>query len=99
MVNNVVLYDALFDVDNPDGALMTQMTAQVFFVARGEDAVLVPASALRPVDRAGRIAPGGALPATPRAVDPGTSLASARRRSGGGAGRHIEQRDVKVGIW
>src|SRR5262249_38684281 len=30
-VNNVVLYDALFDVDNRDGGLMTQMTAQVFF--------------------------------------------------------------------
>jgi macrolide-specific efflux system membrane fusion protein len=45
--NNVVLYNALFDVPNPDGALMTQMTAQVFFVvAEAKDAVLVPLSAL-----------------------------------------------------
>ncbi len=48
VVNNVVLYDALFDVPNPEGTLMTQMTAQVFFViARAEDVLTVPASALR----------------------------------------------------
>jgi macrolide-specific efflux system membrane fusion protein len=47
IVNNVVLYNALFDVPNPDGALMTQMTAQVFFVvAEAKDAVLVPLNAL-----------------------------------------------------
>ena len=50
VVNNVVLYDALFDVANPDQVLMTQMTAQVFFVASSaRDAVLVPLTALRPV--------------------------------------------------
>jgi len=49
VVNNVVLYDALFDVENPQQALMTQMTAQVFFVAASaKDAVLVPLTALRP---------------------------------------------------
>jgi macrolide-specific efflux system membrane fusion protein len=43
-----VLYNALFDVPNPDGALMTQMTAQVFFVvAEAKDAVLVPFSAVQ----------------------------------------------------
>lgn len=48
VLNNVVLYNAQFDVPNPDGALMTQMTAQVFFVvARAEDAVLVPVSAVQ----------------------------------------------------
>ncbi len=48
IVNNVVLYDALFDVANPDQALMTQMTAQVFFVAAAaSDALLVPRAALR----------------------------------------------------
>lgn len=47
VLNNVVLYNALFDVPNPDGALMTQMTAQVFFVvAEAKDAVLVPLNAL-----------------------------------------------------
>ena len=55
VVNNVVLYDALFDVENPDQMLMTQMTAQVFFVAASaKDAVLVPLAALRSVDSPGR---------------------------------------------
>src|SRR5690554_2061371 len=45
--NNVVLYNAVFDVPNPKGRLMTQMTAQVFFVnARTDDALLVPVTAL-----------------------------------------------------
>lgn len=48
VVNNVVLYNALFEVPNPDGRLMTQMTAQVFFVAaRAENVLTVPASAVR----------------------------------------------------
>jgi macrolide-specific efflux system membrane fusion protein len=58
VVNNVVLFNALFDVANPDGALMPQMTAQVFFVVdRAQDAVLVPVAALRPGE--GRGAAGG----------------------------------------
>ncbi len=49
VTNNVVLYDALFDVPNPDRKLMTQMTAQVFFVlASAKDTVTVPVAALRP---------------------------------------------------
>ena len=48
VVNNVVLYNALFDVPNTDGALMTQMTAQVFFVvAEAKDAAFVPAAAVQ----------------------------------------------------
>jgi macrolide-specific efflux system membrane fusion protein len=63
IVNNVVLYDALFDVPNPSGELMTQMTAQVFFVlASAKGALLVPVSALEPVPATGerRRAKGGA---------------------------------------
>jgi macrolide-specific efflux system membrane fusion protein len=53
-VNNVILYNALFDVENPERALMTQMTAQVFFVAaEAKDAVQVPITALRPVGAGG----------------------------------------------
>lgn len=45
--NNVVLYTALFDVDNEDGRLMNNMTAQVFFVeGRARDVVTVPRSSL-----------------------------------------------------
>jgi membrane fusion protein, macrolide-specific efflux system len=47
VVNNVVLYTALFDVTN-DGALMPQMSAQVFFVrASAHDVVTVPMAAVQ----------------------------------------------------
>jgi len=99
-VNNVVLYDALFAVDNRDAALMTQMTAQVFFVAaEAKNAVVVPVSALRPAS----------TPAAPRrgtrgndaapAVDPRTSLANGpavvRVVASDGS---IASRDVRVGV-
>jgi len=75
VVNNVVLYDALFDVANPDQVLMTQMTAQVFFVASSaKDAVLVPLTALRPVEVEAR-------PRVPRV--PGAGAADGTARSGG----------------
>jgi macrolide-specific efflux system membrane fusion protein len=46
----VVLYTVLFDVDNADGALMPQMSAQVFFVeAAAHDIVLAPLSAMQAV--------------------------------------------------
>ncbi len=45
--SKAVMYTVLFDVDNADGVLMPQMTAQVtFVVARVEDALLVPLTAL-----------------------------------------------------
>jgi membrane fusion protein, macrolide-specific efflux system len=54
-VNNVVLYTALFDVDNTGRELMPQMSAQVFFVQSGAyDVVTVPVSALRYTDRPAR---------------------------------------------
>ena len=49
VVNDVVLYNALIDIDNTDRALMSEMTAQVFFVLdRAEDMPLVPLTALSP---------------------------------------------------
>lgn len=46
--SGVVLYTALFDVDNAAGELRPEMTAQVSFVAaRRDGAVIVPVSALR----------------------------------------------------
>nr|WP_256448771.1 efflux RND transporter periplasmic adaptor subunit [Falsochrobactrum sp. TDYN1] len=45
--NNVVLYFALFDVPNPTGELMINMSAQVYFVLeQADDVLLVPTSAL-----------------------------------------------------
>jgi membrane fusion protein, macrolide-specific efflux system len=99
-VNNVVLYDALFDVDNRDGALMTQMTAQVFFVAaEARGAVLVPVSALRPAKAPGAPRRGPRSTDAAAAVDPRTSLAN-----GPAAVRvvapdgSIAPREVRVGV-
>ncbi len=47
-VNNVVLYNALFDVPNPEGSLLPQMSTQVFFVLeQASNALLVPMAALQ----------------------------------------------------
>jgi membrane fusion protein, macrolide-specific efflux system len=47
LINNVVFYDVLFDVPNPERELNIQMTAQVFIVlARAKDALLIPAAAV-----------------------------------------------------
>ncbi|QAR33461.1 efflux RND transporter periplasmic adaptor subunit [Geovibrio thiophilus] len=51
--NNVVLYNALFDVDNTERNLLPQMTAQVFFItASARDTFLVPVSAVKAVTQA-----------------------------------------------
>lgn len=50
VVNDVVLYQALFDVPNSDGRLLTQMTAQVFFVNASAEGVLqLPLNAVQPL--------------------------------------------------
>jgi macrolide-specific efflux system membrane fusion protein len=55
VLNNVVLYTALFDVANPTRELMPLMSAQVFFVQQGAyDVITVPVGALRFTDRGGR---------------------------------------------
>src|SRR5690606_23152980 len=55
VLNNVVLYNALFDVPNEQRLLMTQMSTQVFFISsQAKDALLIPMSALtfeRPASR------------------------------------------------
>ncbi len=55
-VNDVVLYNVLIDVPNAERLLMTSMSAQVFFMLGGaKNALLIPASAIRPTARgAGR---------------------------------------------
>lgn len=48
VINNVVLYNAEFDVDNPNGELMTQMSAQVFFVnAQARNVLVLPVAAVQ----------------------------------------------------
>ncbi|HNR10735.1 MAG TPA: efflux RND transporter periplasmic adaptor subunit, partial [Nitrosomonas europaea] len=47
-----VQYTVLFDVDNSDGELMPQMTAQVIFmIASASNVLTVPIPALSPVER------------------------------------------------
>lgn len=109
LVNNVVLYDALFDVENPNQTLMTQMTAQVFFViASAKDAVLIPLGALRaPVktdrprktpdatDKPGKRAPGERTGGS----DPRTRFAQGNALvSVVDADGKLTDREVKVGV-
>ncbi len=91
--NNVVLYDALFDVTNTTGELMTQMTAQVFFIAASaKDALYVPITALRPAGGEGRRRAGPG--ADPRGLFAGgRAMVRVAREDGS-----FEERQVKVGM-
>ncbi|MFT3719524.1 efflux RND transporter periplasmic adaptor subunit [Pseudorhodoferax sp.] len=81
VTNNVVLYNALFDVPNADQRLMTSMTAQVFFIAaQARDALLVPAAAVQSQPR------GPRRPAAPgSAAGPAATAASAAGAQAPGA--------------
>ena len=47
LINNVVFYDVLFDIPNPEHELDIQMTAQVFIVlAQAKDVLLIPTAAI-----------------------------------------------------
>ncbi len=68
VLNNVVLYTGLFDIDNADGALLSEMTAQVYFITSAAQNVLtVPMGALT------FVAPDGAPPAAARVAPAGGS--------------------------
>ncbi len=102
VLNNVILYDALFDVPNTTQELMTQMSAQVFFVsASAKDAVTVPVAALRPLGN-GRRASGEARP--PRPASDGAPAAAEARTPSRFAVRvvkedgSVEERHVTVGV-
>jgi macrolide-specific efflux system membrane fusion protein len=100
VVNNVVLYDALFDVANPDQVLMTQMTAQVFFVtSSARDAVLVPLAALRPAGSRGRSVGSRAAGERASGIDPRSQYANGSALvSVVGADGKTAEREVKVGV-
>jgi macrolide-specific efflux system membrane fusion protein len=76
VVNNVVLYSALFEVPNTDGALLPQMSAQVFFVrAEARDVIIVPLAALSGLSRR----PGAPPPTVQVQRDDGTTETRAVR--------------------
>jgi len=73
ILNDVVLYKALLDVENDGGALLPSMSAQVFFVlGKAADVVTVPLAALRQrTPAAGKPAPSSLLGASQAvAADP-----------------------------
>ena len=108
VLNNVVLYNALFDVPNPNGLLMTQMTTQVFFVAaEARDVLLVPMSALSfsvqrlpPEAREGKPAGERATerPSRPKIRDARAAGPRAATVNVLNAKGIIENRDVQVGV-
>jgi macrolide-specific efflux system membrane fusion protein len=88
IVNNVVLYNALFDVPNPDHELLPQMSAQTFFlIGEAKQVPVVPMAALRPAERR--------QPAEARSAEARPAGEGRRPGAGaGGAGRGGERRFV-----
>src|SRR5690606_6024536 len=85
-LNNVVLYNALFDVPNPNRQLMTQMTTQVFFIAaQAQDTLLIPMSALN-------FQPG--RPRTQRKPQEKTNSASISAEKAGSTGKNNEIKNM-----
>jgi macrolide-specific efflux system membrane fusion protein len=81
--NNVVLYSALFDVDNRNRNLLPQMTAQVFFViAAAENTLLLPVSALADQRPPQASANTDGAPATVMMLDHSGNLVERRIRVG-----------------
>ena len=56
LINNVVFYNVLFDIANPQKELKIQMTAQVFIVvAQAKAALVIPTAAIGNASEGGRI--------------------------------------------
>jgi macrolide-specific efflux system membrane fusion protein len=109
ILNNVVLYNALFDVPNENRLLMTQMSTQVFFIeSQAKDVLLVPMSALSFAPaRGGRPpanAPRGEFPQRDKTSIDKTIPAGANKSARPGmvkvmkADGRIEERKVLVGV-
>ena len=91
VTNNVVLYNALFEVPNESKELMTQMTAQVYFViAHADNALLLPMGALRFERSAGQGNRGGNPAENGKGREARVSVL--------GAGGNLEERTVRVGV-
>ena len=87
VTNNVVLYNAVFEVPNP-GNLMTQMTAQVFFVvAEARDVLVAPMSSLTIARGAPGQRPGGQGTAAGAPSSPSAPSAPV-----GDAAKNVQQR-------
>jgi membrane fusion protein, macrolide-specific efflux system len=97
VTNNVVLYNALFDVVNDQRNLLPQMTAQVFFVAaKVENALVVPASAVT-VQRGAR-EEGKRAGDAPMAAPGGASGASGAASGGRSGARGADKAAAASGV-
>lgn len=80
-VNNVILYNVLFDAANPDGVLKPQMSAQVYFLlARAENALVIPANALQGSARGRKPDEGADARLPPKEADPAGKAQPAAER-------------------
>ena len=100
VVNNVVLYNVLFDVENADGALKPQMSAQTYFViARAENALAVPVAALQPASggapRARRQQQADSTSVVPEARAAQQPEAGAAQKSEAGSAQPSEPRSAR----
>jgi macrolide-specific efflux system membrane fusion protein len=94
--NNVVTYTGLFDVDNSDGALLSGMTTQVYFViSSARDVLTVPIGALTFAD-AGRRNDAALRPESARAE--GGVEAGRPARAGPAAARTVATRQATVRV-
>lgn len=109
ILNNVVLYNALFDVPNENRLLMTQMSTQVFFIeSQAKDVLLVPMSALSFAPARGERPPAnvprGEFPPRDKTSIDKTIPAGANKSARPGmvkvmkADGRIEERKVLVGV-
>ena len=84
--SSAVYYNALFDVENPDGTLRIDMTAQVSVqLAEAKDALLIPAVALGPKAGEGRGPRGEAGGAGDRGPRPAGDAPAGERAAPAGA--------------
>lgn len=109
VVNEVILYNVLFDVANADQALKPRMSAQVDFVlAQAPDALLVPVTALQPMRSKSKEAAGiEAVPTAKAAESPPKTKTKAPKAAKAKPRTYlvrvlkdgrVEEREVEVGI-
>ncbi len=112
-INNVILYNVLFDVENPDQALKPQMSAQVYFLlAKADDVLLVPSAALQPAGKGGKRGDQQKAEVKPQGGQEALARTGGKANGKSGGGRagpkthvvrvlkdgQVEEREVTIGI-
>lgn len=109
-VNNVILYNVLFDVANPDQSLKPQMSAQTsFVVARAENTLLAPVAALRTAAKHKGAGKDGSIDKAKKNEKKGEGAGNHAKRTTRPEGRpytvrvlkpdgQVEERQITVGV-